>query len=154
MFTVDWQGPWGETVSPINKYPDFPTKNRFSRVSDTFDSQTKYKKRTCISRIFFYKREEKKCKAQPEKLYQIIFVSTIYTSLKCSWTNLYHMNHKKSNLIQIHIIVLIFWANVPSLTGANVPFLEKMCQKSRGKCVIFRANVPKLTGANVLRANE
>ena len=60
----------------------------------------------------------------------------------------------QEGVVQIYINVLFFWANVSFLIGANVPFLEQMCQKSRGKCVIFRANVPYLTGANVLRANE
>ena len=48
----------------------------------------------------------------------------------------------------------VFMGKCALLTGAKVPFLELMCQKSRGKCVIFRANVQYLTGANVLRANE
>ena len=44
---------------------------------------------------------------------------------------------KKSNLIQIYIIVLFFWANVPYLTGANVPFLEQMGKKNHGANVSF-----------------
>ena len=34
--------------------------------------------------------DKKKCKAQPEKVYQIIFVATIYTRLKCSMNKFIH----------------------------------------------------------------
>ena len=88
----------------------------------------------------------------PQEILPLFKWSTLHLHLRFKQAQ--YKSLKKSNLIQIYVNVLFFWANVSFLTGANVPFLEQMYQKSWGKCVIFRANVLYLTGANVLRANE